>query len=220
MNTAMHSSRVFSLSGALLSFLCLFALTSASGCISPGPAPRLLQLNPALPSPASLPKAAKRGQVVVAMPVTENVFDTDAIALLFHDREIRYLAGSRWTTTVPRLVQRGVIDGLEASGSFPGVSDESAGINATVKVLSEVRAFQLRYENEISPPTAEFTLSVRLLHLGTGNIIASRTFQIAAPASGTDALALASACETALTKGLAEIVPWVAANTPGAGRLR
>lgn len=225
MNTAMRFpylscvTRLFRRWATRLS-VCLVVPVCVAGCLVSGPAPRLLQLRPALPPVAAGLKAMQKEQMVVAMPLAGNALDTDAIALLFHDREIRYLAGARWTAPVPRLVQRGVLDGLEVSGAFRGVTDESAGISANVKFLSEVRAFQLRYENEVAPPVAEFTLSARLLDLRTGDIVATRTFQSSVPANGTDALALAAACEAAFAQGLAEIVPWVIATVPAAGTYR
>jgi cholesterol transport system auxiliary component len=203
--------------GRIILMARLMLLFCLAGCaaLSPGSAPRIFQLRPTLPPALVSTPGAKNGQIIVALPTAARLLDSDHVALLFHGREIRRLADARWDSSVPRMTQRGLIDSLEASGAFRGVADESAGIIANLKLLSEVRAFWLRYENETAPPTAEVCLSAQLLNLADGKIVASQTFQTAAPANGPDAPALAAACETALSRVLADIAFWTSTHARG-----
>ncbi len=210
----------FSLPALLLTLLMLLT-ASVTGCsvLDPGPAPSLLQLNPTMPAPLAAAPLHK-GQMVVAMPVAGRDLDTDGIALIFQGREVRYLAGSRWANSVPQLLQRNIIDALTSSNAFSGVSGESAGIAATMKLLSEVRRFNLRYADSTSPPTAEVVLALQILDLNTGRIIAAKNLQANVPATGTDNIALATAAEVALSHILGETVTWVATTTKSTAKRR
>ncbi len=202
MNTT--AKRLFS----LLPLLLVLTSAGCGGILNPGPAPARLQLRPDLP--ARTASAPARGQIIVGLPATGRDLDTDQIALVFGRREVRYLADARWTAPTPSLLQGAYIDTLNASGVFQGVSDESAGISAGLKLLSTVRGFGLHYEREGDVPTAEFEASFQLLDLNNGSIVASMTVRTAARASGTKPDDLARACESALSQGLAKLSPWVA----------
>ena len=151
------------------------------------------------------------------MPLAGADIDTDSIALVFNNREVRYLAGARWTSTVPNLLQRALLDALSATNSLRGVTDESAGITADAKLLCDLRQFSLHYADPKGTPTAVVTANFRLLNLSTGSIMGMRSVNVTVPASGRDNAALVAACETALSRCLAEVAPWVV-HTMGSGR--
>ncbi len=192
--------------------LCVLAmgLSACASMLDPGPAPARLQLQPAMPSPMADKPSGK--QLVVAVPLAGRDIDTDSIALVFNGREVRYLADARWTSPAPNILQRALIDGLTATNSLRGVTDESAGIMADAKLLCDLRQFSLRYADPKGVPTAVLEASFRLLNLSNGSIMATRNVRIEVPASGRDDAALVAACETALSRCLAEISPWVVQN--------
>lgn len=201
-----RSGRVFCLALALLA--ALFACAACGPLLNPGPPPVRLQLSPALPAPM-LATPLQR-QLVVATPVAGREIDTDNIALLFNNREVRYLAGARWTSSVPFLVQSGLIEALEASRILRGVSNESAGISADVRLLTDIRSFHLIYQAEGTTPTAVFEATFRLLNLSNGKILDTHTVEVRVPAASRDRSALAGAVETAFAKALDQTVTWVA----------
>ena len=192
--------------------ICVLAmgLSACALMLDPGPAPARLQLQPAMPGPMAGKPSGK--QLVVAMPLAGRDIDTDSIALVFNGREVRYLAGARWTSPAPNILQRALIDGLTATNSLRGVTDESAGIVADAKLLCDLRQFSLHYGDPKGTPTAVLEASFRLLNLSSGSIMATRNVRIEVPASGRDNAALVTACETALSRCLAEISPWVVQN--------
>ena len=193
-------------------------LTGLSACatlLDPGPAPARLQLMPSMPGQMAVKPSNK--QLIVAMPMAGRDIDTDNIALVFNNREVRYLSGVRWTSPVPHIVQRALIDALASTNALRGVTDETAGITADAKLLCDIRQFSLRYADPKSVPTAVITASFRLLNLSNGAIMGTRDVNIESPASGRDNAALVTASETALSRCLAEIAPWVV-QTMGSGR--
>jgi cholesterol transport system auxiliary component len=159
--------------------------------------------------PAQSAGIALNKQLVVALPAAGRDIDTDSIALLFNNREIRYLSGVRWTSPAPNILQRSLIDALTAAKSLRGVTDESAGILADAKLLCDLRQFSLHYPDSEGAPTAVITGIFRLLNLSGGSIMDVRRVHVEVPASDRDTSALALACETALSRCLAEVTPWV-----------
>ena len=194
-------------------FLLLLPLLLTVGCasvLSPGPAPVRLQLSPPLPERmAERPQGPLNRQIIVALPIAGRAIDSDSIALVFHEREVRVLADARWAGTVPYMVQRGLIAALEATGALSGVADESVGIASDVRLLSDIRQFSLHYATEGTTPTAVFSAAFRLLNLSNGKIMAMRDVDVRIPADGRDNAALARAMEAAFGRGLAEVAPWV-----------
>ena len=187
----------------ILATLCL------SGCgalLSPGPPPSRLQLSP--PMPGKAVEAPLNRQLIVATPVAGRDIDSDSIALVFNGREVRILADARWAGTVPQMIQRNVITAFEEAGVLRGVGDESAGMAADARLLSDIRQFSLHYAEEGGVPTAVFEGTFRLLSLSSGKIIGTHTVSVRTLAGGKDKAALVRAMETALGRGLAEIVPW------------
>ncbi len=208
----------FFLKRLFASLALLIVIVSLSACatlLDPGPAPARLQLEPTMPGPVSAKPSNK--QIVVAMPVAGRDIDTDNIALVFNGREVRYLSDARWTSPVPHILQRALIDALASTNALRGVTDETAGITADAKLLCDIRQFSLHYADPKGTPTAVMTAHFRLLNLSNGTIMGTRNVDIEVPASGRSNPALVTACETALSRCLAEITPWVV-QTIGSGR--
>ncbi|MDR1488987.1 MAG: ABC-type transport auxiliary lipoprotein family protein [Desulfovibrio sp.] len=191
----------------LLVALCL-CLAGCGTLLAPGPAPTRLQLRPALPGKLAAAPADK--QLVAARPSAANEINGDAIAMSLGNREIRYLSGVLWTDDAPSLVQRFVLEALEESNILRGVGDESIGIAADLRLLIDIREFGLRCETAESMPAGVFSARFRLIDERNGKISGTLNVLETAQASDNDAVSLAVACETALSRGLARITQWMA----------
>ena len=110
------------------------------------------------------------------------------------------------------MVQRDLIDALIISEGLRGVADEAAGISSNAKILCDIKQFSLRYESETAPPTAWFVATFRIVDQNNGRVLDSKAIDITVPASSTETAALVQACETALSKGLAEVTTWTLAT--------
>lgn len=194
---------------ALLPLLCVCLLLPAcvSNMLNPGPPPARLALAPALPAP--LPGNVLDKQLVTALPVCGAELDTDRIATVFADREVRYLAGTRWTGSAPVLLKALLIEALEATGGLRGVGDEMSGLSADARLLTDLRKFALYYEREGAMPVALFEANFRLLNLRTGKVMASLAVSERVAVAGNGRGELAKAMETALQRSLQTLAPWV-----------
>jgi cholesterol transport system auxiliary component len=166
-----------------------------------------MQLIPAMPGQIVSNHLNK--QLIVSTPQAGSDIDNDGIALVFNNREVSYLAGVRWSSTVPDIIQRALIDALTSTNALRGVADERAGIMADARLLCDIRQFSLYYADPEGIPSAVAAANFRLISLSNGSIMGMRSVNVTVPAGGRDARALAAACETALSRCLAEVVPWV-----------
>jgi cholesterol transport system auxiliary component len=194
----------------LLLLVPAFCLAGCGSLLNSGPAPARLLLKPTLP-----PRTAARPvnkQLVVAAPTSGNIPSGDGISVVFRNREIRMLAAVRWTAEAPLLIQRGLVDALDATGGLRGVGDDTEGLQADVRLLTDIREFGLRWGEDDTPPVGVFAAVFRLLDLRNGRISGSLHVEATAQASGKNNTDLAAACETALSKGLAQCAAWVLAG--------
>ena len=196
----------------LLPSVALAALTvltaACTSFLALGPAPSRMQLIPAMPGQITNKPLNK--QIIVSTPVAGSDIDSDSIALVFNNREVHYLSGVRWSSPVPDIIQRSLIDALAATNALRGVADERAGIMADARLLCDIRQFSLHYDVPEGIPTAVAAAHFRLINLFNGSIMGMRSVSVTVPAGGRDDRALAAACEAALSRFLAEVAPWVA----------
>jgi ABC-type uncharacterized transport system auxiliary subunit len=203
----MNSSPLKTVLTLLLALLCL---TACLPKLDPGPPPAKIRLAPKFPG-VYAGKPIKR-QIVVSLPNVAGDLDNDRIALVFHEREVRYLGGLRWAGNLAPMLQDYCIAALESTQALAGVGDEMTGLSARTRLLTDVRQFGLAYDSETALPSARFTATFRLLHLSDARIAATRTVDISVPAASRDNPALVEAMEKALQEGLAEMTGWVIEN--------
>jgi cholesterol transport system auxiliary component len=194
----------------LLLLVPAFCLAGCGSLLNSGPAPTRLLLKPALPPHTTARPINK--QLVVATPTSGNIPAGDGIAVVLRNREIRMLAAARWTAEASLLIQRSLVDALEATGGLRGVGDDTEGLQADVRLLTDIREFGLRWGEDDTPPVGVFAAVFRLLDLRNGRISGSLHVEATAPAAGKNNTDLAVACETALSKGLAQCAAWVLAR--------
>lgn len=193
-------------------FSCIVILVSIfSGCslISlPSEPPIRMQLHSELPAPVEGTKTSRATQLVVSTPLVANELDTDGIALIFSKREVRYLEDYRWTSTTPKLLQKNLINALEASNGFSAVADEASGLSSLIRLQTEIKQFALYYADENATPVATFQAVFRIVSVGSGRSISTLPVITEVPATGKNPEALTAACEKAVSEMLKQVVPW------------
>jgi cholesterol transport system auxiliary component len=150
-------------------------------------------------------------QLVVATPDAADALKNEHIALLFDEREIKFLAGVKWETPVPGLIQRQLIRYLEASGAFSAVGSESAGLRSRYRLQSEVQRLHLCYSTGEELPTAEIRLRVAVLELSRGEILGGKTIICRKKALGNGQNQLLDALDDAVGRAMLEMARWTAA---------
>lgn len=147
----------------------------------------------------------------VLRPSVQPGLDTDRIALAGADHRLDYFAASRWSETLPLVIEAALVESLRGGGRFEAVHDSVAPFLANYVLQVDVRNFEAQYAGAASTggiaaaasaPTAvvrlECTLGRRLdRSLISTFVVESR---IAADANRVTAIvdALARASQSAL----------------------
>ncbi len=163
-------------------------------------APRMFDL--AVPDLAKWPEGGETVQLAVGDPSGLVMYDTQKLLLASSGGEISPGA-VQWSDTIPKLVQRKVLQGLEQAGLRYGSSGAEAA-TAEVQLQLEIRAFELARTPERH---AQITLAARLAG-ADGKVLDAATFSAQAPAAEDDGPKAAAAMNEAFADVLRALVAW------------
>jgi cholesterol transport system auxiliary component len=104
-------------------------------------------------------------------------------------------------------VQARLAETFQKSGRFGGVGMPGEGLAIDYQVIVDVRAFEVAVG---AGQRANIELFVKVLNDRNGDVRASRTFEAAAPVSGSGNDAYVRALDAAFGEAAAEIVEWSA----------
>lgn len=194
-----------------VSFFLALLVLGLSGCsvLNPGPAPAQLVLSPEMPV-ASGGKMVPR-QLVVAEATVESSLDSDRIAAVFNGFELRFVHDLRWSSPVPWMMKRFLLNALQATGRFEGVAEEDSGIRAGIGLLTDVKCFNLRYPPD-GGPLAEVEFRLALLDKRTGSVVGSVVIREEEALQGQDPGYIALAFNSLLTRAMDKAAVWTVAT--------
>lgn len=197
--------RLFFLAG-----LCLLAFCLSACSIIKAPPPLNVVTLRAPASQAPLCAVPASMQLVVGLPEASGSLRSNRIALLFDEREIRYLAGTQWEAPIAILIQGQLVHSLNASACFSGVGTAGAGIVSPYALQTELQRLHLCYDGDSEIPQAEIILRLSLLDAEKGRILETKTIRFKEASKGKEPQYLFDALDTVVGQAMQEAVPWVA----------
>jgi len=159
-----------------------------------------LNLPPTLPQASQPPK----GQLTVAEPTAVVALETQRMLARSKDGEISILGEAQWSDTLPKLLQEKIIQSLENAGLLAAVTAPTEKVTANYQLLLDLRNFAIVSD---SGPMADIEFSAKIV-ADDGHIVGAHLFHASAPASGTDAPAVAAAFDQAFGKVVTELISW------------
>jgi len=188
----------------------VFLLSAGCSVLNPGPAATnvLLPVNIAVaPQSNRLPV-----QLLVTRPVTNGATETDRIMALMNGYEIRALDSARWVSPIPVLVQRYLVDALDASRRFAEVNWEGSNTEDNYRVSTDIRRFFLRYDAPGIPPVVDVSIVFSLIRSDSGKVVARTHMQMEEPCRENTLEAFVNAFGRIMTETLSQTVDWVVKN--------
>lgn len=146
-------------------------------------------------------------QLVVIKPSAARVIDSTRINVRPSPDQLQVYRGASWAQPATDLLEDSVVRAFEDSGKIAAVAHVGTGIRSDYKLAIDLRRFESDYAGQ-SLPSAMIELNAKLLHSADQRVVASRTFLVARPSTGTDTAAVAAAFEQALTQVTTELVGW------------
>ncbi|MGB5985461.1 MAG: ABC-type transport auxiliary lipoprotein family protein [Desulfobacterales bacterium] len=172
----------------------------------PGPAPELFVLSPKSTFPPELPRID--AQLVIAEPTSGGALNTDRIVLKPSPRQIKYVAGVRWVTLAPKMIQTLLVESFENSGKIVAVGRQAVTLQSDYLLISELREFQAEFTEDQALPEVVVALSVRIIRQPAARIVNAHTFRAVVTAGDGDMEAIVQAFDSALGKVLKQMVIW------------
>ena len=86
----------------------------------------------------------------VLLPRMQPGLDSDRIALASADHRLDYFAASRWSDTLPLVIEAALVESLRGGGRFLAVHDSVAPFHADYVLQVDVRNFEAQYAGAAS----------------------------------------------------------------------
>ncbi|MFA0922772.1 ABC-type transport auxiliary lipoprotein family protein [Xanthomonas fragariae] len=146
-------------------------------------------------------------QLSVSKPSSARVIDSPRINVRPTPGELQVYHGAGWAQPATDMLEDSVVRAFEDSGKIAAVARIGIGIRSDYRLAIDLRRFESDYAGQ-SLPSATIELNAKLLHAADQRVVASRTFMVARPSSGSDIAAVAAAFEQAMTQVTTELVGW------------
>ena len=156
-------------------------------------------------------------QLSINPPSAARTVDTFRIAVRPSPGELQVYSGASWARSPTDMVEEVVLRTLEDSGHIAGVSRRGSGVAPDYRLLLDLRRFEADYAGSATP-AATIELHAKLLYARSQGIVASRTFTVAEPATGTDVTTVAATFTSALETLGRDVAGWTL--TTGAAHSR
>jgi len=147
-------------------------------------------------------------QLSLSPPSAARAIDSFRIAVRPTPAELQVYKGASWAKSPTDMLQDALLRTLEDSGRIRAVARQGTGIAADYRLVMDLRRFDADYAGNAAP-AATIEVNAKLLHSVDQNIVASRTFLRAEPASGADVAQVADAFSRSLGTIAGEIAGWV-----------
>lgn len=188
---------------AMLAAVALAGCSFIGGSKQPStiyaPMPRV-QADPAWP--------ALDAQLAIGRPHVAGMLDGTRIAVRPVPGELQVYKGAVWANDPGEQLRDALLQTLEESGKLAAVARQGSGLAADYRLELDVRHFEADYAGG-PVPAATVEVNAKLVRTIGQSLVATRTFRLAAPASGTDTALVARAFGEALGTIAHDISGWV-----------
>ena len=158
-------------------------------------------------------------QLSIGPPHVSGMLDGTRIAVRPVPGELQVYKGALWSEDPGEQLRDAVLQTLEESGKLAAVARQGSGLAADYRLELDVRRFEADYAGG-PVPAATLEVNAKLVRTIGQSLVGTRTFRLAAPASGTDTALVARAFGEALGTIAHDIAGWTLATgaaDPGDG---
>ena len=150
-------------------------------------------------------------QLQIARPYADGMHDSARILVRPQPGELQVYKGAAWIQPAPDIVQDALLRAFADSGRLSGVARRGDGVSARYQLLLDLRRFESDYgdaNDGAATPSVRIELGARLVHNADDRIVASRVFDTATLADGTDVAQINRAFQRGLGDVTAQLIDW------------
>lgn len=192
--------------GLFAAIAMMSVLTGCAGGLGKATPPDTYGLSEA---PQVSGQAARNRQILITEPSALKALDSEQIVIRPSASSIQYLANSKWSDRLPKIVQDKLVQAFENTGRVGGVGRPGDGLAIDFKVLTAIRAFEIKAD---AGEQAVVELSAKVLNDRNGVVIASKVFRATSRVSGSGNAAYVQSLDRAFEQVVEEMVAWTLAR--------
>lgn len=188
--------------------LLLLPLAGCGSLLGPKESPTIYAPVPTPTADPSWPTVSWR--LATVRPEAPRILDSARMAVRPVPGELQVYKGAMWASPPPELLESSVLRLLEDSGKIPAAARQGSGMDATYRLVMDIRHFEADYAGGATP-SAVVEVNAKLLHVQDHALAGNRTFRTAQPVNGTDVRLVADAFAQALATVSRDIAGWTLA---------
>lgn len=155
---------------------------------------------------------ARIGELVVEPPKTRGTLDSNRIMIRPSALQTQYLPDAEWGDTVPMMLQRLLVDSLDATGSFDHVGRAPLGLSGDYALISEIRDFNAEMADD--GVIIRLSVDAQMVSEMDANVVGRGSFAASVPAPSTSTTDLVPAFDAATRQLVGQMRGW-ALSTSG-----
>lgn len=150
--------------------------------------------------------------VIIELPTTSGVLNTDRILIRPDALQAQYLPDVRWGDEVPIMMQTLMLRTLENTGGLRFVGRRPLAGSGDFAIVTELVDFQAELAEDGERADVVIRMTSRIIREGDSQVIAGRDFSTRATAASTDTRALVEAFDAASDQMLIDFAEWTMAT--------
>jgi cholesterol transport system auxiliary component len=147
-------------------------------------------------------------EVIVEVPTTSGVLNTDRIMIRPDALQAQYLPDARWGDEVPVMIQTLMLRALENTGGLRYVGRRPLAGSGDFAIVTELMDFQAEVANGSDGAIVVIRLTSRIVRESDARVVASQTFSTRAVAASTDTADVVAAFDEASDQLLIAFADW------------
>jgi cholesterol transport system auxiliary component len=195
---------------------CLMLATSvllgACSIIPKSEAPVVYRLPSAATQAATNAIPMRNFSLRIAAPKAATMIDSTRITVLPDGDQVTVYKGVRWSERAPVLLRNRLFDAFQAAGEVAALSLDDSNMQADIELAGTLRGFHSEYRD--GHPVVVIRYDALLTSASAHRIIASRRFDVQAPADGASVAQVVRAFGQASDQLATQVVSWVLATAP------
>lgn len=145
--------------------------------------------------------------IQVRRPVSDRMRDSERLFVRVGGSRLQAYPGTVWLDQTPDMIQALTVQALEDSARFEGVGRAGA-VRSRFALDTEIRRFEA-VDRGAADLAVDVVIQARLVAQRSGQVVATRTFEMNQASSGQQLDALVTAFELALADYFGQLLPWV-----------
>ncbi|WP_240532042.1 ABC-type transport auxiliary lipoprotein family protein [Candidatus Liberibacter americanus] len=143
-------------------------------------------------------------KIIINEPISLKILNSENIIIRSSPIEMRYLIDSQWSDRLPRMIQSKLISKFENNQKILTVSRTNQGIYSGYQLSSNIQSFEINIDQN----QAVILMSIKIINLNTGDIVAQKVFHAEEPFLKDNKLYFVQSLDIAFNRMSTEIVKW------------